>query len=162
TTLDTAPPPTGYAAAVTADSPASYWRLGESSGSLAADERGANAGTYTNSPTLAQSSLLGSDSVNKAVSFDGTNDFVKVADSAPLDLSSAFTIETWIKPPSLPASGTFNSIITKPEAYSLQFNGNRLEFTMIQNGSRKRLQAPAGAIVAGTTYHVVATYDGAT
>ena len=33
---------------------------------------------------------------------------------------------------------------------------------MIQNGTRRRLQAPAGAIVAGTTYHVVGTYDGTT
>jgi hypothetical protein len=37
-----------------------------------------------------------------------------------------------------------------------------LEFTIIQGGTRKRLQAPAGAIVVGTTYHVVGTYDGTT
>src|SRR5205807_5731550 len=37
-----------------------------------------------------------------------------------------------------------------------------LEFTIIQNGTRKRLQAPSGTVVAGQTYHVVGTYDGTT
>jgi DNA-binding beta-propeller fold protein YncE len=36
-----------------------------------------------------------------------------------------------------------------------------MEFTIIQNGTRRRLQAPAGAIAVGGTYHVVGTYDGA-
>ena len=52
--------------------------------------------------------------------------------------------------------------MSKPESYSLQFNGPKLEFTIMQGGTRRRLQAPAGAIVAGTTYHVVGTYDGTT
>ena len=71
-------------------------------------------------------------------------------------------LEAWIKPTSLPASGSFASILTKAESYSLQFNGPRLEFTIIQSGTRRRLQAPSGAIVAGQTYHVVGTYDGTT
>ncbi|MGE0066906.1 MAG: LamG domain-containing protein, partial [Solirubrobacterales bacterium] len=87
---------------------------------------------------------------------------VKIANSASLGLTSPITLEAWIKPTSLPASGTFASILTKPESYSLQFNGPKLEFTVIQNGTRKRLQAASGAIVAGQTYHVVGTYDGTT
>jgi Concanavalin A-like lectin/glucanases superfamily len=58
--------------------------------------------------------------------------------------------------------GTFTSILTKAETYSLQFNGPRLEFTIMQNTVRKRLQAPPEAIAAGKTYHVLATYDGTT
>jgi len=162
TTLAVQPPPTGYGAAVIADSPVSYWRLGESSGTTAADERATNPATYANSPTLGATSLLATDSANKAVSLDGVNDNVKIADSPTLDLSSPLSLEAWIKPTSLPASGVFASILTKAESYSLQFNGPRLEFTIMQNGLRKRLQAPAGAIVAGSTYHLVATYDGTT
>ena len=162
TTLVTQPPPTGYKAAVVADSPVSYWRLGEASGTAAADERGTNAGIYANSPTLGQPSLLLTDSTDKAVAFDGTNDNVRVANSATLALSSPLSLEVWIKPASLPASGSFASILTKAESYSLQFNGPRLEFTIMQNGNRRRLQAPSGAIVAGQTYHVVGTYDGTT
>jgi hypothetical protein len=162
TTLATTPPPTGYEAAVSADSPVSYWRLGETSGTAAADARGLNPGAYVNSPTLGTASLLTSDSANKAVGLDGTNDQVKVPSSASLALTSPLSLETWIKPTSLPASGKFISILTKPESYSLQFNGPRLEFTIIQSGTRKRLQAPTGAIVAGQAYHVVGTYDGTT
>jgi hypothetical protein len=162
TTLATQPPPTGYSAGVVADSPVSYWRLGEASGTTAADERSLNSGAYMNSPSLGQPSLLTTDSANKAVGFDGANDSVRVASSASLGLSTSISLEAWIKPASLPASGAFASILTKAESYSLQFNGPRLEFTIMQNGTRRRLQAPSGAIVAGQTYHVVGTYDGAT
>jgi hypothetical protein len=151
-----------YAGAVLADSPVSYWRLGEASGTNAGDERGANSGTYKNSPTLGATSLLATDTANTAVSFDGTNDFVQVPSSSGLQLTSSISLEAWIKPTSLPTSGNFVSILTKPDSYSLQFNGPRLEFTIIQSGVRKRLLAAEGAIVAGHTYHVVGTYDGTT
>ena len=156
------PPPTGYAAAVAADSPVSYWRLGETSGSSAADQQNKNAGTYLNSPTLGAPSLLGTDTTNKAVTFDGTNDQVRIANSTSLQLSSPVTLEAWIKPTALPAAGSFASLVTKAETYSIQFNGPKLEFTIMQFGVRKRLQAASGAIVAGQTYHVVGTYDGTT
>ena len=156
------PPPPSYSTAVNADTPVSYWRLGETSGTSAGDERGANPGTYQNSPTLGTTSLLASDTANKAVSFDGTNDSVKVPSSSSLQLTSSLSLEAWVKPASLPTSGNFASILTKAESYSLQFNGPRLEFTIMQGGVRKRLQAPEGAIVVDQTYHVVGTYDGTT
>jgi Concanavalin A-like lectin/glucanases superfamily/Fibronectin type III domain len=162
TTLSSAPPPSGYSAAVIADSPISYWRLGEASGTSAADERGVNAGAYANSPSLGQASLLANDSANKAVGFDGANDNVRIPSSATLGLGSPLSLEAWIKPAALPSAGGFASVLTKAESYSLQFNGPRLEFTIMQNGARRRLQAPVGAIATGQAYHVVGTYDGAT
>ena len=52
---------TSYDQAVLADSPAAYWRLGESSGSSAADSSGnGNGGTYQNGPTLRAAGLIGS------------------------------------------------------------------------------------------------------
>jgi hypothetical protein len=147
---------------VKADGPVSYWRLGESAGTAAADVMAANAGAYTNAPTLGRPSLLATDLANTAVALDGANDHVSVNASSSLNLASAFSLEAWINPNVVPAAGGWASVLTKQEAYSLQFNGPRLEFTVIQSGTRRRLQAPAGAIVAGTTYHVVATYDGAT
>jgi hypothetical protein len=123
---------------------------------------GTNPGVYVNAPMLGQASLLGSDKANAAAGFDGSVDQVRVTDSASLKLTSPFSLEAWIKPAALPAAGSFASVVTKENTYSIQFNGPRLEFTVIQSGSRKRLQAPAGAVVAGQTYHVVATYDGAT
>jgi hypothetical protein len=36
-----------------------------------------------------------------------------------------------------------------------------MEFTVVQSGTRRRLQAAANAVPAGVTTHVVATFDGA-
>jgi Concanavalin A-like lectin/glucanases superfamily/Fibronectin type III domain len=151
-----------YRSTVLADSPVSYWRLGETTGTTAADERAANPGVYQQSPTLGVASLLASDSANKAVGFDGTNDRIQVTSSSSLNLTSHLTLEAWIKPTALPSSGSFKSIISKAGSYSLQFNGPRLELTIIQSGTKRRLQAASGAIQTGHVYHVVGTYNGTT
>lgn len=161
TATTSAPPAASYSAAVLADSPVSYWRLGDA-GTTAADAGGANNGSYFNGAVTGSPSLLGADAANAAVGLDGVNDHVRIANSASLALSSQLSIEAWIKPSSIPAAGQFRSVVTKPESYSLQFNGPRLEFTIMQFGVRQRLQAPLGAIQAGSTYHVVGTFDGAT
>ena len=155
------PPPSTYAELVANDGPMSYWRLNELSGTNAADSAGSNPGIYTGGPTLGAASLLTNDG-GKAVTFSGSNQSVGVASSASLALASTVSLEAWIKPTSLPAAGTFASVLTKPESYSLQFNGPDMEFTIMQAGARSRLLAPAGAIVAGSVYHVVGTYDGTT
>jgi hypothetical protein len=158
----TPPSATSYASVVSADAPVSWWRLAEGSGIAAADAQGANNGTYLGSPTLGATGLVPTATGNGAVTFNGRSNSVRVADSSSLDLTSAITLEAWIKPSRIPSSGNYASVVTKPEAYSLQFNGTRLEFTVMQSGMRRRLQAAAGAVVTGTTYHVVATYDGTT
>ena len=155
------PPPTGtYAQLVANDGPLSYWRLNETSGTNAADSDGSNPGVYTGSPTLGAASLLTNDG-DKAATFSGSAQYVRVASSASLSLASTVSLEAWIKPTSIPAAGAFASVLTKPESYSLQFNGPKMEFTIMQAGTRRRLQTPA-ALVAGTRYHVVGTYDGTT
>jgi hypothetical protein len=150
-----------YEAVVLADSPASYWRLGETGGTVAADRRGVSPGTYRNGVALGRASLIAGDP-NPAAGFDGVDDDVRIASTSALSPTAAVSVEVWMKPNALPTSGNFASVVTKAEAYSLQFNGPRLEFTIIQNGVRRRLQAPAGAVAAGSTYHVVGTYDGTT
>jgi hypothetical protein len=164
-TIDYQPPVpvvSAYGRAVQADAPSAWWRLGETSGTSAVDQTGGAAGTYTGGATRGQTSLVPTDTGNAAVLFNGTTGYVSVPDSSDLDVTSAVSLEAWIKPTSLPASGSFRSIVSKPEAYTLQFNGPRLEFTIVQGGVRRRLQAPVNAVVAGTAYHVAATYDGAT
>ena len=96
------------------------------------------------------------------MSFDGVNDSVGVNNSASINISTPITLEAWVRPTVLPPAGSFASIVAKPEQYALQFNGPLLEFTIMQMGSRRRLQAPAGTVVAGQAYHVVGTFDGTT
>ena len=160
--LGALPPTSDYSSAVIADSSVSYWRLSESSGATAIDNQGMNHGSYINDPALGSAGLLASDPTNTAIITDGVNDHVMVDSSSSLQLSSAITLEAWIKPASIPAAGSFASIVTKPESYTLQFNGPQLEFTIIQNGVRRRVQAPANAVVVGQKYHIVGTYDGTT
>lgn len=157
-----APAASAYATAVTADGPVGYWRLGEAGGTNAADQRTANPGTYLGSPGLGAASLLAGDAGNTAVRFDGADDAVRVPSSGALGFGTAFSLEAWIQLERLPATGGWASVVSKGESYSLQFNGPRLEFMVIQNGTRRRLLAPSGAIAAGGVYHVVGTYDGAT
>lgn len=164
-TIDYEPPPpptSAYGKAVSADGPAGWWRLGESSGTTAVDQTGADAGTYVGAVKLGQPSLIPTDSANASVALDGKSAAVQIPAASQLNLGSTMTLEAWIKPSSLPASGSFSSILTKAESYSLQFNGPKLEFTIVQGGTRHRLQAASGAIVVGNAYYVVGTYDGST
>jgi hypothetical protein len=154
-------PLSSYQQTVVGDAPAGYWRLNETTGTTAVKTAGAaNNGTYSN-VTLGVAGLLAG-AGNTAVSFSGTNSRVQIANNSAIRPTAAVTLEAWIKPTALPAAGAFNSIVSKAESYSLQFNGPRLEFTIIQSGARRRLQAPVGAIAAGGTYHVVGVYDGTT
>src|SRR6185369_12380878 len=58
----------GYAAAVLADAPRAYWRLGETAGTIALDAAGADPGTYTGGVTLRQPGALPAD-VDTAAAF---------------------------------------------------------------------------------------------
>ncbi len=67
-----------------------YWRLGEASGTSAADSKGTNTGTYTNSPTLG---AAGAVTGNTGAQLDGSNDYVNVA----RQVSDDFSIEFWFQ-----------------------------------------------------------------
>ena len=72
-----------YDQAVLADSPAAYWRLGEASGSSAADSSGnGNGGSYSGGVTLGAPALI--NDPNTAASFDGNDDRMYFSDSASL------------------------------------------------------------------------------
>src|SRR2546430_5690664 len=61
---------TTYRDDVLVDSPSAYWRLGETSGTTANDERSANPGSYFNGVLLNQPGALTSEA-NPSASFDG-------------------------------------------------------------------------------------------
>jgi len=64
---------TPYSVAVAADSPIAWWRLGESSGTNAADSSGnSRDGTYAGTPTLGAPGYTRDG--NTAVTFNGTTD----------------------------------------------------------------------------------------
>ena len=99
-------PGKSYSEVILADSPVGYWRLGESSGTSAADATGnGNTGTYTDSYTLAQTGDIAGDT-DKAVAFSGANStggYVAVPDVSALRFTSALTFEAWIRLRAVPS-----------------------------------------------------------
>ena len=88
---------TSYDQAVLADSPAAYWRLGEASGSSAADSSGnGNGGSYAGGVTLGAPALI--NDPNTAASFDGNDDRMYFSDSASLSPTAAISLEAWVRP----------------------------------------------------------------
>jgi hypothetical protein len=90
----------GYRGEVLADAPAGYWRLGETTGTLAADETEShNAGVYENGVVLGTAGSLQTDP-NTAAGLDGGNDRIRLGDpaSGAFDFGTGdFTAEAWVK-----------------------------------------------------------------
>lgn len=100
-----------YADEVLSIPPRAYWRLGEVSGTEAAEEMGVGRGTYQNGVILGVPGALAGDS-NTAVRLDGGNDRITVGDPADgsLDFGEEdITVEAWIKP----SANDERAIITK-------------------------------------------------
>ena len=70
----------------------SYWPIDETSASTANDRTGSNTGTATGTNII-------DGKFGKARGFDGSGDFISVADNATLDFAAAdnFTVEAWAK-----------------------------------------------------------------
>lgn len=78
---------------VRADSPVSWWRFSDKSGTVAADSIGETPGTYVEEPDLSAGSLLTKDS-DSAVRFDGESQWM---DIPSLTLTTPFSIECWFE-----------------------------------------------------------------
>jgi hypothetical protein len=127
----------------------------EGSGALAADASG-NGHTGT----LAGAAWEAAGKYGGALSFNGTTAMVTVADAAGLDLTSAFTLEAWVKPDNAP--------LTDWRTILLKENGGGLAYALYANDAAQRprveisagLSAPGGAGLPAAWTHVAGTYDG--
>ncbi|MDT5104888.1 MAG: hypothetical protein QOI25_2401, partial [Mycobacterium sp.] len=94
-TVTVASSASSYAGVVAADSPAMYWRLGEPSGTIAADSSpNLRAGTFAGTRTTGQAGAIIADS-NTAVTFDGSTGVAGAATSVPKP--NTFSAEAWFK-----------------------------------------------------------------
>lgn len=108
-TVTVSAPPDAYDATVLSDGPSGYWRLGETSGTSAADATGAPAGTIKNGVTLGMAGAL-VDDPNTAMRFDG-NGYVSVTNRSNLNPTADFTVEAWVRPTAL--NGVGGAIVHK-------------------------------------------------
>ncbi len=115
-----------YADAVAQDAPIAWYRMGEPSGTNAADEIGSNDGTYGNTPTLGVAGALTGDS-DTAITFNGTDEQITVPDHASLDLGDVVTVEAWVN--SAVGGGDKGIVGKDTGAYYLRLDtDNRLSF----------------------------------
>ena len=131
--------------------------LNAGSGSSVVDSSGrGNAGTVSGAAWSA-SGRFGS-----ALSFDGVNDWVTVADSASLDLSSGMTVEAWVRPSK---AGGWRTVVVKERPggvvyglYGDQAGGRPLGQVDI-GGERNAVGSSALPLNAWS--HLATTFDGA-
>jgi uncharacterized delta-60 repeat protein len=136
----------------------SYWRLGETSGATAADAKGTNTGTYRKGVTLNQPSALIQDA-NPSAGFDGSNDYIDIADHESLDTADTFTLEAWVKRSSTSTSG--KTVLSKGTgSWQLSFVENKL--TLTKSGSGTIATANVSTTDITGFHHVVATKSGST
>jgi hypothetical protein len=93
-----ASPPVPYRSLVMSHTPLGYWRLGEQSGSSAADETGKFGATYAGGVALGRPGALSGDP-NAAVALDGRDDSVALPDLDGLNLAAGGqnTVEFWMR-----------------------------------------------------------------
>lgn len=84
----------GYREVILADGPSAYFRLGERSGTAAADEVGGAAGVYTGGFTLDQPGLPPG-ALNGSVRTDGATGYVACAHRPEFDLANSGAVEGW-------------------------------------------------------------------
>jgi hypothetical protein len=151
-----------YRTAVLADSPIQYWRLGESSGTNAANEiGGAQAGTYNGGFTLGATG--GPLDPNTATTFNGSTGYVSTA-SATYALGNTFSIEAWVNP-AISYTGGLRGSIYSHDSQSFQ---PMLELGGSGGTNRVSVAAPGqftaetvdNAVTPGLWHHIVYTRSG--
>ncbi len=102
----------GSAQAVTIEGQGA-WCFDEGSGLITADLSGnGNTGTLVNGPAWTTDTPFAY-SGNHALSFDGSDDYVSVADSTSLDVTGAITVEAWLKPNTVSNSLDWRAVVYK-------------------------------------------------
>ena len=144
------PPPLGgegYAATVLADGPVSYWRLGESAGSSAANAVNGPAGAYTGTHTLGVPGAISGDS---AVALGAG--YVSVTHSGVLNTADNFTLEAWVKRTTINASAGLFAKGSK--AYQVYFDaGNRL---ILRQSAIGEIARSTSTLTDRTSFHHIA------
>ncbi|KKN50586.1 hypothetical protein LCGC14_0631360 [marine sediment metagenome] len=165
------------------DVPTSYWRLDETSGTVAKDQQGANAGTYVSAPILGAASLIPGGGgfgdereLGKAVTFDGSVEHVTANGVASVfDGVSSVSISFWLSTTSsvqgiVPVApgdsgggnGLFTVQLNQRHTPSPVLDTNAIEITRRSTGGTLEDANfnTGGAHRDGNPHHYAVTYDG--
>lgn len=144
-----------------------HWKFDDNSGCTASDSKGSNNGTLR--PTCPTNSPVWSTSTKRvgtsALTFDGTDDYVQVPDSNPLDLTTAGTLMAWINTSTSATMGIINKgSAASSLAYYLNVStGRRLIGGVIKaggtNGTAVTVQTATNTLPASGWTHVSFVWD---
>lgn len=154
---------------VMSDSPLAYWRLDETSGTVAADVSGnTRTATYSaNASTLTTPGLLTTSS-NRAILLPGTpssnpNGFVR--DNSFLNTSTVWTFECWLKLGAIPVSGGICSFWqaldapsvgnSAPELDAIDQGGGLFKFRVMKTGVAQLFLSPTSYSYGARLYVVL-------
>lgn len=153
-----------YDDAVLADSPLGFWRLGETSGIVAADASGhGRDGTYTGGPVLGVVGALPEN--NPAITLDGIGAYVDMGDVAAFEFTTAFTLEIWA---AFFITSSQAVIMSKCDnggagwAFLLNLNGTVRFFGLTVLGAAVFDISTTVAVNDGHYHHFVCRWDGTT
>lgn len=132
------------------------WKMDEGSGTVAGDSSGlGNTGSLVNGPAWSSGAL----------SFDGVDDRVQVADSPSLDLTNQGTIGAWIHPRSLPDG--YGTVVEKfsgggqGAGYQLLLGAsNTAGLWLMSGGTSSNIQSDANLFSLNGWTHIAVTWNG--
>jgi hypothetical protein len=153
--------------------PAGYWRLGETSGTTAADVLGASPGTYENGVLLGSAGPLAADG-DTAASFDAVDDDVVGPDAFGYAGRAPMSVDFWLNP-STAGQNAWRPIVDKQSGTSTSRDGwavwlgpandatygNRIAFDRWL-GTTHDFYSGNVQLPVGSWSHVAVTYDGTT
>jgi len=154
---------TSYRASVIADSPAAYFRFGETGGTAAHDEIGGMDGTIVGSCTFNVPGAL-ADDLDGALQFDGSTCNVTLAQAAfGFPGIAPFTIETWV---STTMDASFHQVFSKEtrdtqnpiDGYGVLVSPTGFTFERVV-ATMGNLKTPVYLVSPGF-HHFVAVYTG--
>lgn len=143
---------------VLAAAPVAAFSFNETSGTTAANLGNPSVNGVVSGATWTTAGKNGG-----ALSFDGVNDTVSVADYAALDLTSGMTLSAWVKPSSL---SNWSTIMLKERSNGLAYalyaadGGNRPP-SLYGRINADRSVVSNSLLPLSTWTHVTGTYDGA-
>ena len=146
----TTPPPTTTAVAA--------YSFDAGSGTVLTDVSGKG-----NNGTISGATWTSAGKSGGALTFDGVNDLVTIADASSLDLTNGMTLEAWVRPT---ATGSWRTVLTKEQpgnlVYGLFSDSDTAQSAgIVSVGPLQDIVRATSAPAASAWAHLATTYDGA-